>query len=79
MNTILESNGQNLVRKVEKSGKIKPFGHSRASKNETVPHFDHFSRPGEMEPYGIIAWKKNIKRCKTGILGQNMPFFAKKC
>ena len=55
MNTILESNGQNLVRKVEKSGKIKPFGHSRASKNETVPHFDHFSRPGEMEPYGIIA------------------------
>ena len=36
------------LRKVEK---IKPFGHSRAQKNKEMPHFDHFSCPGEIDPF----------------------------
>ena len=33
--------------------KIKPFGHSRASK-KYVPHFNHFPRPAEIDPYVLI-------------------------
>ena len=30
--------------------KVKPFDHSRASKNRKMPHFDHFFCPGEFDP-----------------------------
>ena len=36
----------------EKSWKIKPLGHSRApKKSKEMPHFHHFSRPREIDPY----------------------------
>ena len=38
------------LRKVEK---IKPFGHSGAQKNKKMPHFDHFPRPEEIDPYAL--------------------------
>ena len=41
------------LRKVEK---IKPFRHSRAKKKA---HFDHFPRPGEIDPY-IAIWLKRL-------------------
>ena len=41
--TFLESNGQNLFRTVEKSWKIKPFGHSRAPKRIKNATFWPFS------------------------------------
>ena len=48
-------NGQNFFRTVEKRGKLKPFGHSRASKkNKKIPHFDHFPRPGESDPFVVV-------------------------
>ena len=37
---------------LRKLDKIKPFGHSRASINKIdMPHFAHFPRPGESDPY----------------------------
>ena len=54
--TFLEWPGWNLFRTVEKSWKIKPFRHSRAKKK---PHFDHFPRPGEIDPY-IAIWLKRL-------------------
>ena len=34
--------------------RIKPFGHSRAKKNKKNAKFDHFPRPGEIDPYGLL-------------------------
>ena len=46
------------LRKVEK---IKPFGHSRASKkNKKMPHFGHFPRPREIDPFRYLPGKKCI-------------------
>ena len=41
------------LRKVEK---IKPFGYSRAPKKTEMPHFDHFPRPGEIDPYAVAVY-----------------------
>ena len=50
--TILECNGQNLVRSVEKSWKNRTIWSQQSSpKNKRMPHFDHFPRPGEIGPY----------------------------
>ena len=36
---------------LRKLKKIKPFGHSEASKKKIQTDFAHFSRPGENDPY----------------------------
>ena len=38
----------------EKLITIKTFGHSRASRNKKMPHFAHFPRPGENDPFDGI-------------------------
>ena len=40
------------LRKVES---VEPFGHSGAPKiMKKMPHFDHFSRPAEIDPYVFV-------------------------
>ena len=47
-----KSNGQNLFRTVEKSLISPTVWSQRSSKSyEKMPHFDHFSRPWEIDPY----------------------------
>ena len=50
--TFLESNGQNLFRTVEKSGKNQTVWSQQSSKKKLkMPHFNHLPRPGEINPY----------------------------
>ena len=54
-NTFLDCNGQNLFRTVEKSWKNQTVWSQQSSKNiKKMPHFDHFFRPGEIDPYVIL-------------------------
>ena len=53
------------LRKVEK---IKPFGHSRArKKTKKMPHFDHFPRPGEIDPCGRHGLCNNVAKKKVSM------------
>ena len=55
--TFLASNGQNLFRTVDKSWKkINVWSQQSFKKNKKMPHFDHFPRPGESDPYDSIFY-----------------------
>ena len=54
--TFLNATGKVSSEQLRKVEKIKPFRHSRAKKK---PHFDHFPRPGEIDPY-IAIWLKRL-------------------
>ena len=66
----LESNRQNLFRIVEKSWKNQTFWSQQSSNFFLkLSHFDHFPRPGEIDPYAVmqsIYWSKYTMRiCKV--------------
>ena len=50
MKTFLECNGQNPFRTVEKCKK-KSNSLVTVELQKKMPHFDHFPRPGESDPY----------------------------
>ena len=55
METFLGCTRQNLFRTVDKSWKNRTVWSQQSfKKNEKMPHFDHFPRPGEIDPYVTI-------------------------
>ena len=52
MKTFLEWQGKISSEQLRKIEKIKLLSHSRAKKK----HFDHFPRPGEIDPYEHFEW-----------------------